>query len=180
MDENIKTFWNHRFSSDIYAYGNRPNEFLKSALHKLPCGLILIPAEGEGRNALYAAQLGWKVDAFDISTSAKLKAEQLFTQHNVSVNYYISTYRNVVISKSSYDAVVSIYAHAEPKVRIENHSKYETCLKPGGHIILEGFSKKQIKYPTGGPKQLDWLYDKTLQMNSQIVKFCFVRKKRLC
>lgn len=162
MDENIKNFWDQRFASDIYAYGNHPSDVLKTTLPNLPIGQILFPAEGEGRNALYAAQLGWKVDAFDISTTAKIKAERLFTQHNVSVNYYISAYNTLILSKNNYDAVVSIYAHTEPATRIENHSKYETSLKSGGLIILEGFSKKQINFNSGGPKLPDWLYDENI------------------
>jgi hypothetical protein len=73
----MNEFWNNRYSTEEYAYGTLPNEYLKEEAEKLKPGNILFPAEGEGRNAVHAARLGWKVYAFDISTEAKLKAEKL-------------------------------------------------------------------------------------------------------
>ncbi|HRN48956.1 MAG TPA: hypothetical protein PKW69_13045, partial [Niabella sp.] len=61
----MKEFWNDRYSREEYSYGQLPNEFLKETLQKLKPGKILFPAEGEGRNAVFAASLGWHADAFD-------------------------------------------------------------------------------------------------------------------
>lgn len=61
----MKEFWNQRFSQDEYVYGTEPNEYLKEKLSLLLGGDILLPAEGEGRNAVFAAKTGWKVTAFD-------------------------------------------------------------------------------------------------------------------
>jgi hypothetical protein len=69
--------WNERYSKDEFAYGEQPNKFLKEQLEKLAAGTILFPAEGEGRNAVFAAQLGWTVSAFDISAEGKNKANRL-------------------------------------------------------------------------------------------------------
>ena len=73
----MKEFWNERYRQNEFAYGEEPNEFLKEQLAKLQPGSILFPAEGEGRNAVYAAQSGWQVSAFDISEEGKKKAERL-------------------------------------------------------------------------------------------------------
>ena len=69
--------WNDRYSSEEFAYGTAPNNYLKEQLEKLKTGSILFPAEGEGRNAVFAAKLGWKVSAFDISAEGKNKALKL-------------------------------------------------------------------------------------------------------
>jgi hypothetical protein len=51
----MKSMWNDRYGKIEFAYGEQPNNFLKEQLIKIPAGTILFPAEGEGRNAIYAA-----------------------------------------------------------------------------------------------------------------------------
>ena len=63
--------WNDRYSKDEFAYGEAPNNYLKEQLTKINVGKILFPAEGEGRNAVYAAKIGWTVSAFDIKKKKK-------------------------------------------------------------------------------------------------------------
>ena len=69
----MNSFWNERYSTNEYAYGTEPNEFFKSVLSKLEVGKLLLPGEGEGRNAVYAAKQGWHVTAFDTSIAGKTK-----------------------------------------------------------------------------------------------------------
>ena len=85
MDNDVLRMWDTRYGKDEYAYGTEPNQFLKEKLEDLEPGSILFPAEGEGRNAVYAAQLGWKVSAFDISEVGKQKALKLAGQKKVSI-----------------------------------------------------------------------------------------------
>jgi hypothetical protein len=35
----------------------------------------------------------------------------------------------------------------------------DQALKPGGILVIQGYSKDQLKYNTGGPGKLDHLYD---------------------
>jgi hypothetical protein len=64
-------FWDQRYSQSDFVYGKKPNEYLKAKLVDLKPGRILFPAEGEGRNAIFAAKLGWDVFAFDSSIEGK-------------------------------------------------------------------------------------------------------------
>ena len=81
--------WNERYSQEEFAYGEEPNQYLKEQLEKLKAGTILFPAEGEGRNAVFAAQLGWDVSAFDISKEGKNKANQLAEKNGISIDYQV-------------------------------------------------------------------------------------------
>src|SRR6478609_4052504 len=81
--------WNDRYSKNEFAYGEQPNEYLKEQLEKLNVGSILFPAEGEGRNAIFAAKLGWKVSAFDISVEGKNKALRLAQANKVTLDYQV-------------------------------------------------------------------------------------------
>lgn len=156
----MNNFWNDRFGTKEYAYGESPNSFIKQELSKLKPGKILFPAEGEGRNAVYAATLGWDVTAFDPSIEGKKKAELLAAKHNTQIDYQISDYEKVNFALEKFDCIVLVFAHMPPTKRNEYHKKLTSFLQPGGKLILEGFSKEQINKNTGGPKNLAMLFSK--------------------
>lgn len=153
-----KVFWNDRYSSREFFYGTKPNAFFKEQLDKLEPGKLLLPGEGEGRNAVYAAQRGWKVDAFDISEKARSKALSFAVSKEVEISYTISLAEEFEVSESQYDAIGLIYFHLSTDIRRITHRKIIRGLKPGGCLILEAFSKKQLGKDSGGPQDLDMLY----------------------
>lgn len=150
--------WNKRFAQDEYVYGKEPNVFFKEQLLRHPSGKILLPAEGEGRNAVFAAKMGWNVDAFDTSIEAKKKAERLAQENNVQIKYHLYSYEEADYKANSFDLIALVYAHSSN--RKQNHQRLIKFLKPGGIIILEGFSKKQINNSTGGPRNAEMLFSK--------------------
>jgi len=154
----MKEVWDSRYSQTEYIYGIKPNEYLKSFLETNNSGSILLPADGEGRNAVYAAKIGWKVDAFDYSESARNKAIQLAKVNNVDINYSVSDVLHFSTT-SSYDLIALVYLHLITDIRIQFFAKLSSLLKPGGHILLEAFSKNQLKNSSGGPKDINLLYD---------------------
>jgi len=155
----MKDKWNNRYSVPEYVYGTEPNEFFKEQLSKLPPGRLLLPGEGEGRNAVYAAKQGWHVDAFDFSDQADRKAQNLAQQKNVNIHYTVSSYENYNYPVHYYNAAGLIYTHMPPDIRSTIHEKIICSLKPGGKLILEAFHKEQINYSSGGPRDIDMLYD---------------------
>lgn len=154
----MKEFWNERYGQEKYAYGLLPNEFFKNQLSLLPSGSMLLPAEGEGRNAVYAALEGWDVEAFDFSDAAIKKALHLAIQNKVTINYQTSTFQDFKVKLGHYDAVGLIYVHMPSDQRSIFHQKMISSLRPGGKIILETFEKRQLGLLSGGPKSLDMLY----------------------
>ncbi len=154
----MNDFWNKRFGKKEYAYGEKPNRFFKQELEKLTPGKILLPAEGEGRNAVFAAKLGWQVTAFDPSEEGKNKAERLAEKHQVKIEYVIADNEQIDLPKESFDCVGFIFVQTNRRKRTEYHQKIASFLKPGGILILEGFSKKQINKASGGPRSIDMLF----------------------
>ena len=148
--------WNQRYAQEEYIYGKEPNEFFRAQLSLLPKGKILMPAEGEGRNAVYAATKSWEVVAFDSSKAAKEKAERLGKLKKVEIEYHISSFEEFKYETNTFDAIALIYAHTFN--RKNTHQKMLSFLKPGGILILEGFSKKQIQFNSGGPRNIDMLF----------------------
>ena len=157
----MSEFWNQRYAAEEFAYGTEPNLFFKEQLEKMNNGKLLLPAEGEGRNAVFAASLGWDVTAFDISTEGKRKAGELAARNKVSFNYLIADYENIQFEPATFDCIALIFAHIPAEKRTEYHQKMLSFLKPGGFVLLEGFSKKQINYSSGGPRDFRLLYSKT-------------------
>ncbi|MBL1215092.1 MAG: class I SAM-dependent methyltransferase [Ignavibacteriae bacterium] len=154
----MKSMWNERYSSEEYIYGTKPNKFFAEQISKLEPGKVLFLGEGEGRNAMHAAKLGWDVDAVDYSEAGKLKALKLAEQENVNLNYMVGDVTKFDFEENNFDAAVIIYLHLNEKDRNKVHKNVIDILKPNGKIILEVFEKSQIKNDTGGPKNIDLLY----------------------
>lgn len=153
-----KEFWNNRYKTNETVYGHSPNTFFKEQLLALQHGRLLLPAEGEGRNALFAAQSGWEVTAFDYSKEAMKKALNAAAKCNVKIDYTVNNLTDVKLVPHAFDAIGLIYVHMEPPLRKAFHQKCMEALKPGGTLLLEAFSKEQINNQSGGPKELHLLY----------------------
>lgn len=164
----MKEFWDKRYATQEYAYGKLPNRFFQENLDQLKKqgqvqGKIILPAEGEGRNAVYAAQQGMSVFAFDTSIEGKKKADQLALDHSVSIDYQVGSLEDLDYPKSSFQVGALIYAHFPPTKRSAIHREIGKLIQPEGILILEGFSKRNIAFrklnpSIGGPQQPDFLF----------------------
>jgi len=155
--------WNERYSNDEFAYGTQPNNYLKDQLQKLETGSVLFPAEGEGRNAIFADQLGWNVSAFDISAEGKNKALHLAETNHVEIDYQVGELQTLDYPKEQFDVIALIYAHFPAEIESSIHKMLDTYLRKGGFIIFEAFSKKHLDFvlkneKVGGPKDIESLF----------------------
>lgn len=155
--------WDDRYKSEEFAYGEEPNNFLKEQLEKLNPTSILFPAEGEGRNAIFASKLGWNVSAFDISEEGRNKALKLAEANNVSIDYQVGELETLDFEENQFDAIALIYAHFPAEIKSDIHKQLDALLKKNGIIIFEAFSKKHLEYvrkneKVGGPKDIESLF----------------------
>ena len=152
----MKEFWDDRFSNEEYYYGKEPNTFFKTAIDELKPGKLFLPGEGEGRNAVYAARLGWDVLAVDFSEAGKKKALRFASDSNVIIRYDTSDLLKYKTSES-FDAIAVIFVHFRQDARKLFFHQLRSSLKTGGVLIVELFEKKQIKNSSGGPKDVNML-----------------------
>jgi Methyltransferase domain len=159
----MSEFWNTRYGTTEFAYGETPNEFFKAELSKLSQGKLLLPAEGEGRNGVFAATLGFDVHAFDLSEEGQKKALTLAFKQHVSLNYQVGTLEKIDYPENYFDCLGLIYAHFPATIKSAYHQKLATYLKTGGIVIFEAFSKNNLAYreknpDVGGPQDLAMLF----------------------
>jgi SAM-dependent methyltransferase len=154
MDQN---FWDTKYKDESYHYGDEANRYLKLMLDNRPAGKILLPADGEGRNAVYAAKRGWDVYAFDQSPVAQQKALALAEKEDVEIDFQIADAWEYE-APFKFDAIALIYAHFPTDLRKHFHQKAGKWLKTAGEIWLEAFSPGQLTNSSGGPKNEAMLY----------------------
>ncbi|WP_276381764.1 class I SAM-dependent methyltransferase [Flavobacterium sp. H4147] len=155
--------WDDRYKNEEFAYGTAPNNYLKEQIEKLETGTILFPAEGEGRNAIFAAKLGWQVSAFDISEEGRNKALLLAKNNNVSIDYQVGELETLDFQTEQFDAIGLIYAHFPAAIKSKIHKQLDNLLRKDGILIFEAFSKMHLEYVTknekvGGPKDIESLF----------------------
>lgn len=152
--------WDERFNRPGYLFGTEPNAWLASqrALFE-PGKRALAVADGEGRNSVWLARLGLQVDAFDLSPVGVAKARALAQQSGVEVNYRVADCEQWEWEPEAYDYVAGIFVQfADPVMRPRLFANMVRSLKPGGHLLLQGYTPKQLEYKTGGPSLLEHLY----------------------
>ncbi len=159
----MKDFWDHRYQEEEYAYSTKPNEYLKQVLPKYTPGTILFPADGEGRNSVYAATLGWEAYAFDISIEGERKAQKLASDKHTVIHYQLSALHQSQFPENHYEAIALIYSHFPFSVRQEMYQWIHSSLCSKGVLIIEAFSVRNLEYQTinpyiGGPSDPDMLY----------------------
>jgi SAM-dependent methyltransferase len=158
----MKNEWDERYARQEYIYGTEPNKFLKEQLSLLKPGRILFPAEGEGRNAVFAASIGWETDAFDQSVEGQRKAIKLATHKGVSIDYYIQSLNDWNPEPDQYDCIALIFVHLPEGLRQQVHNAVIRSLKPGGTLLLEAFTLNQLPRTSGGPKTAELLFTREL------------------
>ena len=155
----MKEFWNERYSDSEFVYGKQPNQFFKRAIDRMNPGKLVLPGEGEGRNAVYAASKGWDVLAFDYSEEAKQKALLLAKENEVNIRYEVSYAEDILLPEKEYDAAALVFVHLPKDIFIPFLQKIIKSLKSGGILIMELYSEKQLGRDSGGPKSKELLYN---------------------
>ena len=163
--QEAEQFWNERFDVDEFIFGKDPNLFLVESTKKYATGgsRVLCVADGEGRNSVWLAQQGMQVDAFDVSAVAIKKAKKFASDNQVDIAFHHSDCDSYPWQPNQYDAIAAIFIQfADPELRARLFDNMINGLKPGGLLIVQGYTPNQLEYKTGGPGQLSHLYTEEL------------------
>jgi len=154
-----RDFWESRYGEPGYAYGTVPNAFLREQAKRLsPGSRVLAVGDGEGRNGVWLAIQGHEVWSVDASAAGLAKALKLAAERGVSLHTELVDLSTWDWPVSAFDAVVSIFLHFRPDLRLRMHVAMLAALRPGGLLILEAFTPAQLGYSSGGPPDREMLF----------------------
>lgn len=160
-------FWDDRYGEGGFAYGMNPNDYLKETLSKIDASerkgkRCLLLADGEGRNGVYMAELGYDVVSVDYSPVGLAKAKELAAQRGVSITTVEADLNDYDLGQAQWDCVVGIFCHLPPPVRAKVLTAIPDSLKQGGMVIFECYTPDQIEKKTGGPPVAGPMYSQAI------------------
>ncbi len=160
--------WEDRFGAPEYIFGKTPNYFLASCRSLLPSsGKALAVADGEGRNGVWLAEQGLDVTSIDFSPTAQEKAVALARERGVKVTFIRADVHDWAYPPAAFDVVVEIFTQfSTPAERARKWAGMRKALRPGGLLIVQGYTPKQLEYGTGGPKQIENLYTRDILLEA--------------
>jgi SAM-dependent methyltransferase len=156
--------WQGRYAAPEYIFGEGPNAFLGAQGPLLPAkGQALAVADGEGRNGVWLAEQGLDVLSIDFAPNGQAKAKALAEKRGVKLGLVLADVHEWAYPEAAFDVVAEIFTQfSDPEQRAKKWAGMRKALKPGGLLLLEGYTPKQLEYGTGGPKQLDHLYTREM------------------
>jgi SAM-dependent methyltransferase len=162
-----RDFWDERYATDAYIFGTAPNVFLSSQAGLIHAGMRgLAIADGEGRNGVWLAAQGVQVHAIDVSPVALEKARKLAAERGVTIHFELADILDWNWPQASYDLVAAIFIQfAPPPERDRIIAGIRRSLKPGGLLIMQGYTPKQVEFGTGGPSNPANMYTADLLRN---------------
>jgi SAM-dependent methyltransferase len=156
--------WNQRFATPGFLFGSEPNAWLREHAHIWATGeRVLCVADGEGRNSVWLAEQGLAVESFDIAETGVAKARELAAQRGVAVNCAVADCDAYAWPKATLDGVAAIFVQfADPDLRARLFANMVSALKPGGWLVLQGYTPRQLEHRTGGPPVASHLYTEAM------------------
>lgn len=149
--------WDERYAQDEWIFGTEPNEFLRQEAHRILPGRVLCLGEGEGRNSVFLAEQGYEVVGVDRSQVGLDKAQALAKERGVFVETVVSSIEDFDLTEGEWEGIVSIFFHLPPELRRKVHKAVVQGLAPGGILILEAYTPRQLELGTGGPPDVEKL-----------------------
>lgn len=154
----MASMWDERYREPEFAYGREPNDFLRRMAEGIGGeGRALCLAEGQGRNAVFLAEQGWRVTAVDASGVGLERARELAMERGITITTEVADLADFRIDPETWDLVVLIFAHLPPPLRKRVHAAVVDGLRPGGHVILEAYTPAQVGLGTGGPPSAEMM-----------------------
>jgi SAM-dependent methyltransferase len=131
MSKQDREKWNQRYAEDSY-HKNNPVALLEDWLPEFPVGKALDVACGAGRNSIFLAQAGYRVDAIDISRQGLHKARQQAESQGLNINWIEHDLDQAFLFDTDYDLIVVMWY-----VDLALVTRLCDCLAPGGYLLCE-------------------------------------------
>jgi SAM-dependent methyltransferase len=150
--------WDRRYQTSELLWTAQPNRFVVAELSDLVPGRALDVATGEGRNAVWLAERGWRVTAVDFSDAGLAKARRLAGDRGVAVDWVNADVRTYIPDSGRYDLVLLAYLHLLPAELAAVLHHGVDALASNGTLLVIGHDLTNLTEGVGGPKDSTVLY----------------------
>ena len=149
MDRNT---WDERYAATPLVWSAGPNQFLEEEAADLAPGRALDVACGEGRNALWLAEQGWRATGVDFSSVAIEKARTLATERGLDAEWVVADVTTWEPNHHGFDLVVVLYLQLAAAERAAAYSRAAQAVAPGGTLLVVAHDLDNLEHGHGGPK----------------------------
>ena len=150
--------WDERYRSAPAIWSGHPNTQLVAEAADLPPGRALDAGAGEGADALWLAEHGWRVTAVDLSQVALDRAAAEAARRGLAdrvrcVQADLGAWEPPV---AAFDLVSAQFLHPTAAVRDALYARLAAAVAPGGTLLLVGHDagdlRSGLRRPHGGDR----------------------------
>jgi SAM-dependent methyltransferase len=150
--------WDQRYATTELVWGAGPNRFLVAEVNGLPLGRALDIGCGEGRNAIWLAELGWQVTGVDFSEIGLDKARRLASDRGVDVTWVHADLLEYEPDRGEFDLVIVMYLQLLADQVSAVMKRASAALAPGGTLLVVGHDLLNLSEGHGGPQNPEVLF----------------------
>jgi SAM-dependent methyltransferase len=150
--------WNRRYAGRELLWTAQPNRFLVAEVADLAPGRALDLACGEGRNAVWLAEQGWRVTGVDFSEVALAKAGELAAARGVDASWVRADLLDYRPDRRACDLVVVLYLQVRAAERRQIVRAAAGAVAVGGTLLVVGHDSSNLEHGHGGPRDPSVLY----------------------
>jgi SAM-dependent methyltransferase len=150
--------WNARYAQRELVWSAEPNRRFAAEVNGLEPGRALDVACGEGRNAVWLAELGWRVTGVDFSDVALAKAAELATSRGVEVDWVVADVLEFVPEPHAFDLVAVLYLQLPRDELLHAMRGAVKAVAPCGTLVVLAHDTTNLTAGHGGPKDEAVLY----------------------
>ena len=150
--------WNERYARSELLWTAEPNRRFASEVEGLEPGRALDLACGEGRNAVWLAERGWRTTGVDFSDVALAKAGRLAASRGVEVEWVLADVLAFEPEPGTFDLVAVLYLQLPHDELARALRLASDALAPGGTLVVLGHDTTNLTDGYGGPKDASVLF----------------------
>lgn len=152
-------FWQARYRERERIWSGAPNPQLVAEVSGLDPGKALDAGCGEGADALWLAECGWKVTAVDFAQAALDKGEAEARRHGVG--HDITWVCEDLVAwqpPREYSLVSAQFFHLTPSQRDAALRNLAGAVLPGGSLLVVGHHRQDVRTHTGHERRIEMLF----------------------
>jgi len=141
IDKADQDYWNGKYAGPASEFSHQPSRLLVDAVRGRSTGAAIDLGMGEGRNAVWLAQQGWRVTGVDLSDVAIAQAKKRAAEARVRIDAVVDDLDHYDFGRARWDLITVFYMHAWYQgTRPHVIERIRDALKPGGLLVMEGFA----------------------------------------